>query len=77
MSFVARAAPSWSPADKLSFLASSQSGRASHVLFWTTDANLRGLVPVTSSTAPEPAGLLLLASGLAGIAVLLRRALQS
>ena len=28
MSFVARAAPSWSPADKLIFLASSQSGRA-------------------------------------------------
>jgi hypothetical protein len=45
--------------------------------FWTTDGNLTGLAPVTSGTAPEPAGLLLLASGLASIALLRRRALQS
>jgi len=52
-------------------------GAPSTFYFWTTDANLTGLAPVTSSTAPEPAGLLLLASGLAGIALLRRRALQS
>jgi hypothetical protein len=45
--------------------------------FWTTDGNLTGLAPVTSGTAPEPAGSLLLASGLAGIALLRRRTVQS
>jgi hypothetical protein len=45
--------------------------------FWTTDGNLTGLAPVTSGTAPEPAGLLLLASGLVGIMLLRRRTVQS
>jgi MYXO-CTERM domain-containing protein len=46
--------------------------------FWTTDGNLTGFAPVSSTgTAPEPGGLLLLASGLAGIALLRRRTVQS
>jgi PEP-CTERM motif len=46
--------------------------------FWTTDGNLTGFAPVSASgTAPEPAGLLLLASGLAGIVLLRRRTVQS
>lgn len=43
--------------------------------FWTTDANLTAIAPATSTNAPEPAGLLLLACGLAGIALLGRRRL--
>ena len=43
--------------------------------FWTTDGNLTAIAPATSTNAPEPAGLLLLACGLAGIALLGRRRL--
>jgi len=39
--------------------------------FWTTDGNLTGISAV--ATTPEPAELLLLAFGLAGLAVLRRR----
>jgi hypothetical protein len=46
--------------------------------FWTTDGNLTGIAPMSATgTAPEPAGFLLLASGLAAIALLRRRTVQS
>jgi hypothetical protein len=44
--------------------------------FWTTDGNLTAIAPV-NATAPEPSAFLLLASGLAALALLRRRALQS
>jgi hypothetical protein len=44
--------------------------------FWTTDGNLTGIAPV-NATAPEPSAFLLLASGLAVLALLRRRAPQS
>ena len=44
--------------------------------FWTTDGNLTAIAPV-NATAPEPSAFLLLASGLAALTLLRRRALQS
>jgi hypothetical protein len=44
--------------------------------FWTADGNLTAIAPV-NATAPEPSAFLLLASGLAALALLRRRALQS
>ena len=51
-------------------------GAPSTFYFWTTDGNLTAIAPV-NATAPEPSAFLLLASGLAALALLRRRAVQS
>jgi hypothetical protein len=52
------------------------SGAPPTFYFWTTDGNLTGIASATVTT-PEPAAILLLASGLAGLALLRRRLAQS
>ncbi len=47
-------------------------GAPSTFYFWTAADNLTGISPV-NATAPEPGSLLLLAAGLAGLALLRRR----